>query len=251
MTEDDYINYLAQTEIAAAVPVFARGAASAEPLPLPRLQRWLTGTSESSCIGSGAISPSATTRGPSRPERRRPSSGSSGTGATSTCSSCPSSDVRRRLSAAHAGVETAGGHECDARGSLRAADAVQGFGAVRRVRARHAPLLRPRARNRGDRGQPRGLATHGLVPGRAAWERLRFSAPASSHGSDGTRAARAWSVHAGLGAAGAGAKACFGRSRRRHGASRPDVDLDVRGRSLAEAMAGLGRHDRRRALRGP
>ena len=38
VTEDDYINYLAQTEIAAAVPVCARGAASAEPLPLPRLQ---------------------------------------------------------------------------------------------------------------------------------------------------------------------------------------------------------------------
>ena len=81
--------------------------------------------------------------------------------------------------AAHAGVETAGGPRVDGRGSHRAADAVQGPGAVWRVRTRHAPFFGREREIEVIRGQPRGLATRLFLRAGRRKEDY-FSAPSSS-----------------------------------------------------------------------
>ena len=139
----------------------ARGEAPPEPLPLPRLHDGRLEPPGRSSTGSGATSPSATTRGPSSPSRSR-SSGSSGTGATSTCSSCRSRSTPGSSAATWLPNRPARANE---RRRGLASDAVQGARAVPGHRARCPALLRPRPRAGSDRGEPARVPPDGAVRG--------------------------------------------------------------------------------------
>ena len=69
-----------------------------------------------------------------------------------------------------------------AHGDRRSREPVQGPRRVRRLRARRAPLLRPRARDRGGRGERAREPADRPLRARAASARARSSAPASPGG---------------------------------------------------------------------
>ncbi len=105
VTEDDYIDYLAQSDVSASAAGRADGEAAAQPLPLPRLRDDRLEPSRRPEPALGRPRAQLPLVGGAA-GARRPSSGSSGTGARSTCSSCRSRRTRRR-SAAQVGVAEA------------------------------------------------------------------------------------------------------------------------------------------------
>ena len=114
VTEDHYIDYLAQTDIANLVPVSLMAHMN-EAISSFSATAWATGTCASSCIASGGSSPS-TSRvvaglSRSRPPSSRSCCGAAGTSrsSTSTCSTTPRRWARcsPRRSARRARVTTA------------------------------------------------------------------------------------------------------------------------------------------------
>ena len=83
VSEDDYIDYLAQTDIANVVPGHARGPPPAQPLPLPRLPAATSGACASSCTVSGATSVGYRSWAV-RPERRALERSSGGSAASTS-----------------------------------------------------------------------------------------------------------------------------------------------------------------------
>ena len=167
VTEDDYIEYLAQSDVSTSVPV---GLAA-------KLQRshflflgytmadWNLRVVLKRLWGDH---PLATARGRCSPRRRR-SSASSGAASTSTCSS------RRSTSTSSCRSSARGRRRRDARRCDAPREPVQGARAVRRLRARRAALLRARARRARSWSQTSRLAAHRPLRRRAASARARCS----------------------------------------------------------------------------
>ena len=146
VTEDDYIDYLAQTDVAGRGARRPRGEAAAQPLPLPRLHAWPTGTCASSSTGCGATSRSATARG--RCSRRpKPLEREFWRRRDVDVLELPLEEYVEVLGR-HAG-RGAGGRGRMSTAALRRASPYKGLAPFERLGARRAALLRPRARARG------------------------------------------------------------------------------------------------------
>ena len=100
VSEDDYIDYLSQSDVSALLPDRARGAASAGATSCSSATSSTNGARASSCAGSGERSASPTDRGrsPPSPTGSPPSSGAS---SASTCCEAAADEsleeLRRRL----------------------------------------------------------------------------------------------------------------------------------------------------------
>ena len=175
ISEDDYIDYMAhERQHSTAFPSLSRRS-SRRAASFSWVMAFATGTCGSSCGGSGRISPSISSRGPSP---RTSSAWSRGSGASGTSrSSTPTLRISSRPSRRRSRPwrRPGGPHEC-------ATIPVQGPGAVRGRRLAH--LLRPDRRDRGHRLQPQGVAADDLLRSQRRGQEL--GAPRGS----GTRSRR-------------------------------------------------------------
>ena len=178
VTEDDYIDYLGRSELDRGRAGRARREAAAQPLPLPRLRdgRLEPALDPPPHLGRPPVAYRswAVQRAPSRSRgvlaarRRRP------------LDVDPSSVRRAARAAAGGGVSSA------------PTSPVQGARAVRGLRARRAPLLRPRARDRDRRCEP--LASRlTVLYGPSGVGKSRSCAPASRARCARCRRSRSWS----------------------------------------------------------
>ena len=184
VTEDDYLDYLPERDLAAAIPValaahlrrshflFLGYAMQDWNLRLVLNRFWGGAASQLSLLGGRAGMPR--------------SSGRSGGAGTSTCSTSGSRTSWTRSLAAPASRS----RRRDDRRATARVEPVQGSRSLRGQRARRTSLLRARARHRHDRGEPDGVPLHGPLWAVGRREELRPSGRRRSQATVGGRRCR-------------------------------------------------------------